>query len=415
MTALDELVAQLSRARTPIMGELAPAAAPLGVQQIASYVRPDRGAAAAGALGGSPLGGGGSQLVRQALSAGPRVTALGGAAPAAARVMTAADLAAQVPGAARAITVADLGLGMAAGAPAAGRAAGLGAKLRSAMGLGAGGATLSRGALMRAGGWAGAGLLAGSLEDKLVGEHSGTSWDEAGTGALTGAGIGAGIGSVVPVIGTGVGALAGGLAGGVVGLLGPKSRGETPTNEELARQLAAVDRMALSAGLDQDARTQLGLQLQAARQTANSKDQVKQLSADLQMQIPQLTAQATGQRKQEMQALMMQAMTAPFLQKYLDRSASSARESQTVLNDAAARLPAPLAELYRARGANLVSDADSANAAMAAQIANMPNQRAVDLQRQLEAQVQQQLLARAASAAAGSGSGTSLDALLAGR
>lgn len=431
--AIEDLLAQLGapagrRFRAPMQSPLAlgSAGSPLAlgpgslgssVQLLAGYERP--AAAASSAVNGLGTG-------ARALPAGQRIIDVLSRPASASRVFPmgpastgatsglASTLAAQVPQAGRVMTAADLAAGgslaapgAAAGAPAAAQAGGLAAKLRGRLGV------IPKGGLMRGAGYAGLGVLAGSATDKLVGEHNNSSWDEAATGAVTGAGVGAAIGSVVPVIGTGVGALAGGLGGGVIGLLGPKTGGETPTNQELARQLGVVDQMASKAGLDADTRNLLAMQLQTGRAGVNDQAGIKQLSAEVQAMIPQLAVEQREMKKQESRTLALQAMMQPFLEKYLDRSATAARESQVVLNDAAGRLPAPLAELYRARGANIVSDADSMNAALLAQILNQPNADAQQLQEQINAQIRSQAIAKAAAQTTGGGP-QSLDQLLAG-
>ena len=69
------------------------------------------------------------------------------------------------------------------------------------------------GALMRAGAFAGGGLLAGTTANTLIGGRVGGTVG----GVLSGAGIGAAIGTVVPGIGTLVGAGVGAAAGGLLG------------------------------------------------------------------------------------------------------------------------------------------------------------------------------------------------------
>lgn len=377
-----------------------------GLQQVATYTRPiaaEQAALPAArqlALQAGQGVGGLARLQPIAMGAGGTGATIADAVGGLGGVATSAYGAARAPASTAAAAAASA-------APAnAARAAGLTAKLRAGLTP-----TLTRSALMRAGGYAGAGYMAGQLTNTLVGEHSGTSLDEAATGAVTGAGIGAGVGSIVPGIGTGVGALLGGAAGGLIGAFGPKNAGETPTNQELARQLGQLDTLAARAGLGADARTQLAVQLQAGRQQVNSKTAMKQLGAQLQAQIPAMAAEAEQQRRNQAESLAMQAAFAPLLTKYLDRYATTARESQALMDQVAGSLPAGLSEIYRQRGASYVADADQMNAALVGQVLNAPNAQAQELQRQLEAQLQQQALARMT---AGNAGGTDLNALLAG-
>lgn len=362
-----------------------------GVQQLASYTQPAAAAAEQLAL---PAG---RQLALQA--AAPALGAAGGAAGAAGGLGGVGTSA--YGGAAAAVA--------GAAAPAA-VAASTTARLRAALTP-----ALGKGAYLRAGAYGAAGIYGGQLENKLVGEHNTSGWDEAATGAITGAGLGAAAGSLLPGIGTAVGAGVGAGVGGLVGYFGPKESGYTPTNQELARQAAKVEKMAVAAGLDQDTRTQLALQLQARRETVNDKTKMKGIGAEIQAQIPAIAGQLQAERRQQAQALAMQAAVAPLLQRYLDRTATSARESQVTLNDAANSLPAGLADLYRARGASYVSDADSMNAALAAQALQIPNQQAKGLQDQIRAQVQSQAIAQIAAQLGGARQGgNALDQLLAG-
>lgn len=397
-------------ARQVIEGSIAGEPAGSGVMRLATYTRP---AATQAAMGPA------AQLALQAGGQAGGLAPLQPIAMGAANAGSGATVANTVGGlggmainastAARAPATAAAAAAAASSAPTqAAAAASLTAKLRAGLTP-----VLSRGAVMRGAGYAGAGYFAGQLANQLMGEHSGTAWDEAATGALTGAGIGAGIGSVVPGVGTAAGAAIGGGLGGLIGYFGPKNSGETPTNQELARQLQQLDKMATQAGLDGDTRMQLALQLQAGRQTVNSKTAMKQLGAQLQQQVPQLAAQAQQQREAQAQSLAMQAAFAPLLSKYLDRYATTARESQVLMNQVAESLGGGLGDIYRQRGASYVADADQMNAALAAQVLNSPNEQALELQRQLEAQLQQQALARMAASQTGGGA-VDLNALLAG-
>lgn len=392
-----------------------------GVQRLATYTRPAASGASqlalqAGEAGGglarlSPIamgpagGGGGTGAVAANIA-----SSLGGAAGGGGRVMTGANLATSGAGAA----AGGAGAAAAAGGAGAAGSGGLAALLRSKLTP-----VVTRGGLMRAAGYAGAGYYGGQLTDKLVGEHSGTSLDEAATGAVTGAGIGAAAGSLVPGIGTAVGGLVGAGVGGLIGAFGPKTGyGTTPANAELVKQMGALDKLATQAGLDQDSKQLLAAQLQGLQAQIGDKTSTKQIreaAGQIIGQVPVLAAEAQQQRKRETQALAMQAMVAPLLQRYLDRVASSSRESQVVMNDAAGRLPADLADIYRARGAQYVSDADAMNAALAAQVMNQPNAQLADLQQQIQNQASAQTIAALAAQLSGTGGQvSSLEQLLAG-
>lgn len=245
----------------------------------------------------------------------------------------------------------------AAAAPATGRLAGAG-KAGAFLASPAG----------RAGLYGVGGYAAGQIANKLVGEHNHTSNDEALTGALTGAGVGAGLGSLVlPGVGTAVGAGAGALLGGALGKFGPKNKGVGPADQELARQLAQVDKLASRAGLNDDAKANLALQLQAARGAVGSKTEMKAAGAQVAAMIPQIQLQAQADTQQRARALAYQAAMAPLLAQYLDRSAGSARGSQAAMDQAAGAVSGPLADAYRARGAQYVADTDASNVALASQ------------------------------------------------
>lgn len=400
-----------------VLGEAGPGA---GVQRLATYTRPAASGVSQLALQAGEAGG--------ALGAAPRAFAMGPASSGAGSV--AANIASSLGaagggggglagGAGAAASAAGAGAGGAGAAAAAGGAeaaasGGLAALLKSKLTP-----VVTRGSLMRAAGYAGAGYYGGQLTDKLIGEHSGSSLDEAATGAVTGAGIGAAAGSIVPGIGTGVGALVGGGIGGLIGAFGPKTGyGVTPANAELAKQMDALNKLAGQAGLDQDSRSLLAAQLQGLGAQIGDKTSTKQIreaAGQIIGQVPLMAAEAAQQRKRQSQALAMQAVMAPILQRYLDRVASSSRESQVVMNDAASRLPADLADIYRARGAQYVSDADAMNAALAAQVVNQPNAQLADLQRQIQNQASSQTIAALAAQLSGTGGqASSLEQLLAG-
>lgn len=389
-----------------------------GVQRLATYTRPAASGASQLALQAGEAGGGLARLSPIAMGAGS-----GGASAGS----TAANIAASLGG----VATSPLGAGaqMAAGG-AGGAAGGAAAAVAAGGGSAASGGlaallkskltpVVTRGSLMRAAGYAGAGYYGGQLTDKLIGEHSGSSLDEAATGAVTGAGIGAAAGSIVPGIGTLAGGAIGAGLGGLIGAFGPKTGyGTTPANAELAKQMANLDKLSASAGLDQDSRSLLAAQLQGLQAQIGDKTTTKQIreaAGQIIGQVPVLAADAAQQRKRESQALAVQAMMAPLLQRYLDRVASSARESQVVMNDAAGRLPGDLADIYRARGAQYVSDADAMNAALAAQVVNRPNAELQDLQEQIRNQASAQTIAALAAQLSGTGGQVnSLEQLLAG-
>lgn len=149
--------------------------------------------------------------------------------------------------------------------------------------------SVTRAGLLKGAGYAGAGLLAGSLVNKANLGGEGSNWDQAASGAVTGAGIGAGIGTAIPIpgIGTGAGALIGGGLGALIGLFGPKQHPYKDGEKAATAEQSRIGTLMSVAGLDANTQNMLwqqyALALAGARDDKGriTKDQVQALDQSL--------------------------------------------------------------------------------------------------------------------------------------
>lgn len=272
-----------------------------------------------------------------------------------------------------------------------------------------------RAALMRGGMYAGLGYGAGQIENKLVGEHPGTSWDEAGQGALTGAGIGAGIGALggpLDFLSVPVGAALGAVGGGLVGLFGPKSTGPKQVAGELSRQTDKVTHMADQLGLSAQDKTNVLGQLQAYAATVNSKGDVAKAANALITSLPGLAQQQQQARQADARSLAVQSMLSGFMAPYLNQANASSAESQSLTNQLAGSIGGQQGQQMRARAASQRSGADALTAAYASQVAMAPKTEGMDFAENVRKQAMAQIAAQmAAKTASGLGYGSQQNAL----
>lgn len=208
-------------------------------------------------------------------------------------------------------------------------------------GEGMAGTALTKGALLRGGGYGIAGMMGGNLLDSLdLGGHN-SNWDRGLSGAARGAGIGAGIGSVVPVIGTGLGALLGGGAGALINIFGPKGKSD---QQKAAEQNAKLSDLMSMSGIDP------------------STQQDLQLSYALNLKLAGTDKKAQAAATQQYQQSILQQVALDQQQRAQDRQQQSKMAAIFGLQNAIGQSMAPSLQQF-ADGQNYISTTLASTAA----------------------------------------------------
>lgn len=248
--------------------------------------------------------------------------------------------------------------------------------------LGEGAAPLATGALApgslgRAGAYGLGGYLGANVLHGIVGERNGT-WDDAAEGALKGGGIGAGIGSMIaPGPGTVIGGVLGGIGGAIWGGITGNDSPQKERDKYLAQQTDPSNEKSLVSlmgkyGLSTDAQHQLLLQIEAIGPTLGSRDEAKALVQQVMGNLPTLIEQDKVQQAQASRAAAMQAYLLPMMRDSQNQTTQFMQQQATLMNDAASRMPASIADVYRTHAANLMSTHTRAYQAQLAQMMLAP-------------------------------------------
>jgi hypothetical protein len=239
---------------------------------------------------------------------------------------------------------------------------------------------LTRGSMLRAAGYAGAGLMGRGLVDQMNIGGEGSSWDNMLAGGTAGLGIGAAIGSVIPGIGTGVGAGAGLVVGAALeGLFGDKSNKEGRMQEAYDRTSGVIQDLGNRFGLNEEYMANIMLSYEAQAQMmmeagdeAGLKALTEQMKVGLADTMLQYRLEQEMERKQQDRMLAIQNQFAPIFSSIIDRSAVNSEaaygQALTAADNLAASNP-QLAELVRMNAANSRSSMDAMMAAYASQAA----------------------------------------------
>lgn len=240
--------------------------------------------------------------------------------------------------------------------------------------------TVTRGGMLRAAGYAGAGIMGRGIVDNMNIGGEGSNWDNILAGGTAGLGIGAGIGSVVPGIGTGIGAGVGLLVGGALeGLFGDKSNRESRMTEAYDTTTGLIRELGTQFGLNDEYMSNIMLSYEAqARMMLESGDEEGLKALTEQMKVGLADTMLQYRMEQEMEAkqnermLAIQQQFAPIFSSIIDRSALNSGVAYSQALVAADNLAASnpqLAELVRMNAANSQSSQDALMAAYASQAA----------------------------------------------
>jgi len=236
------------------------------------------------------------------------------------------------------------------------------------------------GALMRAGMFAGGGLMGRGLVDSMDIGGEGSGLDNALAGGTAGAGIGAAVGSVVPGLGSAVGAGVGFVGGALLeSMIGDKTNKADRIESMYDGSRSVITDLGQTYGLSQSTLDNLLMEfdISASLMRENGdEDGLKALVTQLQTSLPstlmEYRMQDEMERKQNERMLSIQTQFAPIFEGIIGRSAANsgiAYEQALVAADTLGQSNPQLAALVRSNAANTQSSSDAMMAAYASQAA----------------------------------------------
>lgn len=231
---------------------------------------------------------------------------------------------------------------------------------------------------------AGAGLVAGSLVDKLNIGGENSRADQGLSNALKGAGIGGGIGMALGgPVGAGAGAIIGGvLDGGLHAIFGNHDSPQTQATKAIDKTNTNIDQLAQQFGVGGTALSDLKLQYQVATSSymankdySGAKDYLKSLSGTLPAALLQAKQQQDATNNYNSQVMSMQHEFAPMFSSLFGNAQASNKQmyenAVTAANTLQTAAP-QLAASITSSAANAQSSANALLAAYASQITQAP-------------------------------------------